>query len=139
MWYNVIMKGLLESPLHPLLSRSMMVVYYTGRKSGQAYSLPIAYVQEGQTLWTVSYQERTWWRNLRGGAAVKLRWRGQVLAGQGEVIEGEGVQAALRHYLELVPSYARYFNIKLVDGQIDEADLAAAAARQVMIRFRLAS
>ncbi len=67
MWYNGIMLWLLQSPLHGMLSRNMMVINYTGRKSGKVYRLPISYKKIDEILLTVSYKHRTWWRNLRGG------------------------------------------------------------------------
>ena len=40
---NPIMKGLLRSPLHRLLSGTLMLLTYTGRKTGTPYTIPIGY------------------------------------------------------------------------------------------------
>jgi len=42
MWFNPIMKWLIRSPLHGLVSKSMLVIGYTGRKSGKRYETPMS-------------------------------------------------------------------------------------------------
>ena len=37
---NPIMKGLLRSPLHGLMSGSLMLITYAGRKTGKPYTIP---------------------------------------------------------------------------------------------------
>ena len=68
MWYNTIMKWVLCSSLHGLLSKNIMLITFTGRKSGKVYTLPVNYVRDGDVFSVVSFRHRTWWRNLRGGA-----------------------------------------------------------------------
>src|SRR4030042_5733909 len=76
MWFNPLIAAVLRSPFHGMLSRSVMLMTVTGRKSRAAYTTPVNYLPVGEELWTVSFRNRTWWRNLRGGAAVTLRLRG---------------------------------------------------------------
>jgi deazaflavin-dependent oxidoreductase (nitroreductase family) len=73
---NPFMKWLLRSPFHGLVSRAYMIITVTGRKSGHVYETPVQYAQEGSRLWVLSSEEYTWWRNLRGGAPVKILLRG---------------------------------------------------------------
>jgi len=40
---NPLMRALLRSPLHGLLSGMLMLLSYTGRKSGKVYTIPIGY------------------------------------------------------------------------------------------------
>jgi hypothetical protein len=40
---NPIMKGLLRSPLHRILSGSLMLLAYTGCKTDKQYTMPIGY------------------------------------------------------------------------------------------------
>jgi hypothetical protein len=69
MWYNSMMKWILRSPLHGLISKSTMLITYTGHKSGKLYTIPVNYVRDEDVLSVTSYRHRTWWRNLRGGTA----------------------------------------------------------------------
>jgi hypothetical protein len=73
MWFNPIMSWMLRSPLHSIVSKNMMLMTYTGRKSGKSYTTPMNYLEMNGGLYTNSYRDRAWWRNLRGGAEVTLR------------------------------------------------------------------
>jgi len=140
MWYNAIMVWLLRSPLHGMLSQSTMLMTYTGRKSGKAYSTPMNYVRireaGAEVLLTTSYRQRTWWRNLRGGAPVVVRVQGKDLKSQAEAIEDEPkVAEELGRFLQHVPSWAKYYQVKLdPDGKPNAADVAEAAKTRVIIR-----
>ncbi len=144
MWYNAIMAGLLRSPLHGLLSKSTMLMTYTGRKSGKVYSTPMNYVLTheagAEVLITTSYRHRTWWRNLRGGVPVVVRLQGKALKAQAEAIEDDPkVAEGLGQFLELVPVWAKYYQVELDPGRKpDAADVAEAAKTRVVIRTRLA-
>lgn len=139
MWYNTLMAAILRSPLHGLLSKQMMLISFTGRKSGTRYTIPVTYVRSDDTIHVVSFRERRWWRNLRGGAPVTLRLRGTDVMGHGDLIEEQNAVAeALTAYLRRVPHFARYFRVGLgPDGQPVPTDIAQAATRHVMIRVTL--
>ena len=140
MWYNPMMIWLLRSPLHGLISKSFMLVTYTGRRSGKMYTVPVNYVQNGPVLTVTSYRQRTWWRNLRGGAPLSVHLRGRDIQATGEVIEDdEGVAAALTQYLQNAPGSAKYFQVGLdAAGRPKAADVPRAAGDRVMIRIQLA-
>jgi deazaflavin-dependent oxidoreductase (nitroreductase family) len=139
MWYNPLLIAILRSPLHPLLSRNMLVITYTGRKSGRVYRTPVNYVRDGARLLTSSYRSRTWWRNLRGGAPVSLRVQGREVKATGQALEDEAaVVEALSAYLKHQPGLAKYFKIGLdADGQFKRDDVARAAQERVMIQFQM--
>ena len=143
-WLNAIgnpmMKLLLRSPLHGLISKGFMLITFTGRKSGKLYTTPVNYARDGDVLFVVSFRNRTWWRNLRGGAPVTVRVKGQDLAGTGEAIadDKEAVAAGLAAYLRKVPNYAKYFQVTLdADGQPNSEEVARVAQDRVMIRIQL--
>jgi deazaflavin-dependent oxidoreductase (nitroreductase family) len=135
---NSFMAFMLRSPLHGVMSGSTMLVTVTGRKTGKAITTPVNYYQEGDTLWVISNRERTWWRNLKGGAALKLRLRGQEVNGFGEVLLDEpAVAAQIGEYVRHLPISARSLGVHMQDGQPDPADLARLAQARVMIRIKL--
>ena len=43
---NPVVKALLGSPLHGLLSHDLMVLSFSGRKSGKQYAIPVGYLQK---------------------------------------------------------------------------------------------
>ena len=69
-----------------MLSRSLALIAVTGLKSKRTYTFPVGYKQEGDRVTIgVGWPERKrWWRNLRGGAPVRVRLRGSVLNGHAE-------------------------------------------------------
>jgi deazaflavin-dependent oxidoreductase (nitroreductase family) len=140
MWFNPIMSAILKSPLHGLLSRSTMLITVRGRKSGRTYTTPVNYVRSGDELVTVSFKKRSWWRNLRGGAAVKVRLEGKDCEAHAEVAEGPAeVAAGLEALVRASPRYARYLGVGLdAAGRPEPGSLERAAADRVVIRARLA-
>ena len=84
---NPVLRVFLRSPLHPLLSRPLMLLTVTGRRSGRAFTIPVGYGQDGDRLRVdLEWPERKrWWRNLRGGAPVSVLLRGVPRAGTGRV------------------------------------------------------
>ncbi len=86
MWFrnrlvNPVVRLLLRSPLHPVLSRSLVISSYQGRKTGRWRSLPCMYARDGQDLYVVPGQpdRKVWWRNLRQPTPVRLCLQGRDL------------------------------------------------------------
>lgn len=136
---NPFMKLILRSPLHGLFSKNVMLITYVGRKSGRTYTTPVNYLVQGDVLRTVSFRERTWWRNLRGGSSVILRLQGRDVKGWGRVIEDEQeVVTGLESYLRQVPQYARYLGVELdAAGQPRREDVIEAARPRVLVEVKL--
>ena len=139
MWFNPIMVWLLKSPLHGMISRGVMLVSVTGRKSGKMISTPTNYLRDGSTLWVISWRDRKWWRNLRGGAKVRVLLAGRSVEGRGQVIEDEVALAhSLFDYYRKVPQYAKYVKIGMdTAGLPISADCERVASSLVMIRIDL--
>jgi deazaflavin-dependent oxidoreductase (nitroreductase family) len=78
---NRLFKPLLRSPLHFLASHGLMLITVTGRKTGQPYTTPVAYLREGGTVYFFSGLHLAWTKNLREGAPVKLILKGREVAG----------------------------------------------------------
>jgi deazaflavin-dependent oxidoreductase (nitroreductase family) len=102
---NGTVKFLLRSPLHGLVSNRVMLITVSGRKSGRLYTTPVNYVRDGDTITVVSRSHRTWWRNLRGGAPVAVRVRGEDLKGVAEVVVDDK-EAVAKALLALYPRYS---------------------------------
>ena len=99
---NVFVILLLRSPLHRLASGSLVLISYRGRRSGRRFTVPVMYAEGGEGLIVlVGHPERkSWWRNLRDGAAVEVRLRGRRLLGQAAVSADTAVASS---YLERYP------------------------------------
>jgi hypothetical protein len=84
---NQAVRLLLSSPLHPLVSRQLTLITVTGRRTGREHTLPVGYKQDGErlTIPVLWPSRKLWWRNLSGGAPVRLRFRGEDRTGQAQV------------------------------------------------------
>ncbi|MBA3869286.1 MAG: nitroreductase family deazaflavin-dependent oxidoreductase [Anaerolineae bacterium] len=82
---NPLMKWILRSPFHFVVSRVYLLIIFTGRKSGRAYVTPIQYSQQGNMLYIITSKGYTWWKNLHGGAEVQVYMRGKSYPGHAEI------------------------------------------------------
>ena len=85
------MRWILNSPLlHKLASKNVLLIAFVGKKSGNHYTIPVQYLQDGQTIWImVGFPEKKkWWRNLIGGVPVNLCLRGEWVSGEAVVLQG---------------------------------------------------
>jgi deazaflavin-dependent oxidoreductase (nitroreductase family) len=139
MWFNPLMIWLIRSPFHRLLSKNFMTLDFKGRKSGKSYRVPVNYTRQGELLITYSYRERTWWRNLRGGALVVLRLEGKDIQAASRVIENDAeVANALSIYLHQMPQMAKYFQVGLdAAGAPKVDDIQRTAAERVVIETQV--
>jgi deazaflavin-dependent oxidoreductase (nitroreductase family) len=135
---NPLLTLLLRSPWHWVASGSILLITVTGRQSGRRYTTPVNFVPEEGQLLVLSHQHRTWWRNLRGGAAVTIRWRGKKINTTATVVE-EAAQVTpyFERYLTAVPQYAPAFDVKLAENNTPlSADVERATAGKVIVVIR---
>ena len=133
------LKWLLRSPWHTAASHEVLLITVTGRKTGKQYTTPVNYVQDGDVLSVLSHAHRTWWRNLRGGAPVKIVLRGKTYKTMAQVYEtqDEVIELFTQHLLA-APKYANILNVELDSaGHPLPASVAAVAVNKVMIEIEL--
>ena len=137
-FYNPLVIRLLRSPLHALMSGSVLLLTFEGRRSGRSYTTPVSYIRDGEDVLLVAARDHSWWKNLRGGAPVRLRIGGRDEGGVGEVLEGASAEVALLAMLRAVPAYSRYWKVELgPDGRPkDPNDLAHVSKGNVPVRVR---
>ena len=101
---NPVVRPVLRSPLHGLLSRRTALITVTGRSSGREFTFPVGYEQRGDSVRITvgSPEHKRWWRNLTdAGAPVRMRLRGVERSGhavaRGEQRSGVTVEIAFDH------------------------------------------
>lgn len=84
---NALMRVLLRSPLHGLRSAHIILLQFTGRRSGRGYRMPVSYWQraEDEVICLTSTAWSRWWVNL-DGASVGLVLRGVTRHGRSELV-----------------------------------------------------
>jgi deazaflavin-dependent oxidoreductase (nitroreductase family) len=139
MWFNPIMKWLITSPLHFFVSKNMMLITYTGHKSGKTYTTPVNYLRYGNTVYATSRQNRVWWRNLRGGIPVRLVLERKGVTAIPKVAEDEGsVTTLMAKTFRLAPKLARYYQVGLDRAGVPlPEDLARIAKTMIVVTFQI--
>ena len=135
---NKCVAALLRSPLHGLLDGGTMLITLTGRRSARTFTIPVNYARDGDALIVVSQSDRSWWKNLRGGAPVRVRLQGRKLFGCAESSETpKTVAAGMLLMLRQSPALRRHYNIELTgDGQPERPDdLGQIARGKVVVRI----
>lgn len=123
---NVPMRVLLRLPFPTPLSGRLMLISYTGRKTGKAYRQPVSYSQHGDTLLTPGGGNWKW--NLRDGRPVQLWLRGRAVRARPELIkEPDEVARLLTEMTAANPGVQTFTGIPTgPDGRPDRARLETA-------------
>jgi deazaflavin-dependent oxidoreductase (nitroreductase family) len=135
---NHAMKLILRSPLHGMVSKTILLITFSGRKSGKTYTTPVSYSQHDDQV--TIFTHAAWWKNLRGGAPVTLRLRGREFQGPAEPVaeDKKAVAAGLMAHLRKVPSDASFYGVTFDDHRNpNPEEVEKAAQTVVMIGIRL--
>ena len=133
---NGFMSWVLRSPFHGMLSDGMMLITVTGCKTGKKYTTPVGYFRENGNLWVLTSPDRTWWKNLKGGAAVRLLLkRRPVNAFAAPELDEKAVQAHMIEYLKHIPQAAKSMGIRVEQGQPNVEDVARTTKDRLFVRI----
>jgi deazaflavin-dependent oxidoreductase (nitroreductase family) len=94
---NTIATTILRSPWHRLRSNRLLLLTFTGRKSGKEFTTPLRYVQEGEILRLIVVYP--WWKNLVEKPKVRVLLRGQMRSGTAEVLPEEDGEVVVKVHL----------------------------------------
>ena len=133
---NRAMRLLLRSPLHPLVSRSLMLISFKGRVTGRSYTTPVRYVRDGEKIRCYTSRDARWWPNLKHEPAVVLRIRGRDVRCSASVIDDDpaAVRTLLASYLAEFPGDAVYHDVGLDRDRTPlTEDLDRAASHSIIV------
>jgi deazaflavin-dependent oxidoreductase (nitroreductase family) len=149
MWFmnhiwNPIVRFILRSPLHGMMSKSLILITYRGEKSGKEYTLPVTYLENDSAIYVMPGmpEKKVWWHNIHRDTPVKLTLRGQVKSAKATRLEPETELKAIARILSLFiqknPPVSTLFNIRRgEDGHLNKEDLEKAATKVIIIRFKI--
>jgi hypothetical protein len=136
---NPVMSFLLRSPFRGLVSGRLMLLRYTGRKTGREYTTPVGYF-----IWdddsVVSFSASKWPSNIRGSDKVRLFIHGIWYDAEPKVVDS--VEERTEVLGELIRRFglgtARQLPIGLPrDREPTAEDIRRAAEHTKAVRFRL--
>lgn len=115
-YFNPFIRLVLGSKAHRMMSGRLMLLSFTGRRSGRSYTTPVSYVREGANLLVPG--GGAWWKNLTSGAA-RVRLQGTWHVVTPEVIrEPLALSAVLGQMLAMNPAIGVFTGIpRGSDGQ----------------------
>jgi len=135
---NIVVRALLKSPFHSLMSGSVLLISYTGRKSGKDYTTPVRYVRTDTGIRCFTSEEVQWWRNVKAKPRVILRVRGVSGQYQASILEDDpaAIRRHLTDYLAIFPQDAAYHEIHLnQDGSLNGEELDVASRKAIVVDF----
>lgn len=140
---NPFVHFILSSPLHSMLSGRLVLITYTGRKSGKKHTLPVQYAESRNELIVVAgyHEHKKWWRNLLQESTISVCYRGKWFEASAKAFDGDmGVIAPLfPDYLRRFPASARIRGLTLdSSGDVeDQGKMGEEAKRVVMVKIRM--
>ena len=121
-WINVPMRLALRLPFRTPLNQQLMLLRFTGRKSGKTYRQPVSYIPDGETLLTPG--GGTWKRNLREDRAITIWLRGRKVAARPEFVRDPvEVVRLLSKMMDANPRVTAFVPVMGADGQVDRDKL----------------
>jgi deazaflavin-dependent oxidoreductase (nitroreductase family) len=123
---NVPMRAALGLPFSTPLSANLMLISYTGRKTGKAYRQPVSYARDGEMLLTPGGGR--WTLNLGGGRQARIRLRGRDVSARAELVtDAAEVERLLGVIAAENPRAVGFIPIpRRPDGRLDPGALDAA-------------
>jgi deazaflavin-dependent oxidoreductase (nitroreductase family) len=138
---NPAIAWILRSRVHAVMSRNLLLMTYVGAKTGVSRTLPLSYVEVGGRIYLCT-RSSAWWRNLRNGRAVDLRFRGRRVTATPVVLDVATPEAldAFRAFLTANPKTGEMlYEVRSErDRRPAEEDLRREVLRSVVVRLDVA-
>ena len=107
---NPFVRAVLDSRAHGLLSGRLVLLEYSGRRTGRTFRIPLRYAPTtagAVVAVAVRPERKQWWRAFSPEGPARLTLRGAVAAADGQVAAGEARTAALEAYVARYPRSRR--------------------------------
>jgi hypothetical protein len=136
---NPMLGFLLRTPLAGPARKQLMVLSFTGRKTGRPYSIPVSAHVIDNDLYALT--DAPWKQNFRGGADAQVVYDGKTTAMHGELIRDRGVVSDL--FMRCAQSYGvqraqRMMGLKFRDRRVPTLDeFAEAVDRMHLVAVQL--
>jgi hypothetical protein len=135
---NVPMRRILALPFSTPLSKRLMLLCLTGRRTGRSYRQPVSYVRDGDLLLTPG--GGNWKLNLDPGRPERIRLNGRDFTARPDLIDDvDEIDDALMTIIAVNPRTSSFIPIaRQDDGHFDRDGLVNAVAHGFrIVRWRL--
>ena len=110
---NTVVEKILQSPAHPILSGSTVLIRYTGRRTGTEYTTPVQFADahHGLVVMVAKPETKTWWRNFTEMGQLQVLLAGTWVPMTAHALRGadepDAVEPLLRSYAIRFPKVAK--------------------------------
>ena len=139
---NPLVAWLLRSPFHGVASSGLLLLTFTGRRTGRRITLPVGYQRKGELVTVLASRARRkqWWRNFAEPRAVELLLRGRQRSGEARLVPGESEEfrEAVEATFQRLPSLGRQFGLAYDRRQgLSPEQWRTVAAEGALVRIAL--
>jgi hypothetical protein len=142
LFVNRIVRAILRSPFHRVLSGRVLVLTFSGRSTGRVYALPLVYLEDDAAIYCCTLQTATrWWKNLLGSPQVRVLLRGEEHVATTEIVEDleEKLRPLTRWLQKFRPVQKTYGVSPGPDGDLDPDQVRRAADNAIVVRVRISA
>jgi hypothetical protein len=137
---NPITIAIANSPLHFLISHSILVLKFKGVKSGKNYAIPVSYIKVGDNqVCCVTDRPNIWWRNLKNITEIDIMFKGCSVK-TAITIEFEN-NTSIANKLDAICSHSRidgfFAGVGYKNGNPIRQDIDKAAERMTLIELHI--
>ena len=136
---NPVIVCLLQSPLHGLASKRLLVLSYRGQRSGKTFTIPLAYVMQGGHAYCFT-RDTAWWKSAVSAPSVNIWLRGvqQTVVGERAASADAAARAAFSVFLRENPGTAKLlYNVQITpSGEPDATDVDREIQNSKIIRWK---
>jgi deazaflavin-dependent oxidoreductase (nitroreductase family) len=148
MWFmnhiwNPIVRFIMRSPLHGLMSKDLMLITYQGQKSGKEYTLLVSYLEDGATVFVIPGMpdKKVWWHNIQENTPVQILLRGKSISARASLLSAEKDMDVMARTLGLfcqkMPAGESMYKVhKDAAGKFNNDDLKQAVRNIVMVSIQ---
>jgi deazaflavin-dependent oxidoreductase (nitroreductase family) len=137
---NAFVSTLLRIPiLHRVLSGQILLLTFTGRKSGKRYMTPVGYMREGQTVIVLTKWFRAWWRNFQKPAPVDVLIGRKNYHGTAKAITDEvAIVPLIADMIRKYPYQGGIYGVRMISAnEPDMDDVRQIASKLVALQITL--
>lgn len=135
---NLFVVMLLRSPVHGFWSKNLLVISFTGRRSGRQFRTPVRYIRGNGGIQCFTSKSGQWWRNVAASRQATLLVEGVEATYVAEVVvdEPDRIRIALLDCLAQFPQDAVYHDIRIAaNGLPEPSDLERELPQVVLLEL----
>ena len=133
---NPIVRLILNSPIHFLISHQILLFRVVGRRSKRIFEIPASFAHINDSLVCVTLRENLWWKNFKDIETQEIYFKGKKINKNISInfTDNAFVRDKLKELIEHNPIDAFFAGVKLDKNKVpNSADLDKAAELHTVI------